>query len=241
MSFIERLKRCSEDLKAGRVPEPITHSTPITNEEAEYECGQGYPDSFRERKPEVGVVTTIGPPSAALSPNLQMNQAELTTRLLSSLMVSDVAQPMMFHVHGWNADKEGLSRVADQYLARCTAVPFVARNLPDDGIVVCCDTDIVFPLKWYEYVKAVFNEDPQLGMAYPCYTAESYLTPISAIEYLNPKSVMGKLAGKATDHCIFFRAKMVKDYLWFTEDWMIWNIYKGWKIALLPLTVVHYK
>jgi hypothetical protein len=95
-------------------------------------------------------------------------------RLMKSVMVSDVQQPMVVWIHGWGVgDSSDQTHMSDIYMGRDQGVPMLAQHVEKDGIVAMIDNDIVLPPKWYSHVREVFEKHPEIGALYPMVQLES--------------------------------------------------------------------
>ncbi len=95
-------------------------------------------------------------------------------RLMKSLMLSDVKQPMVVWIHGWGVgDDSDQTHMSDIYMGRDQGVPMLAQHVEKDGIIAMIDNDIVLPPKWYSHVRDVFDKHPEIGALYPMVQLES--------------------------------------------------------------------
>lgn len=197
-----------------------------------------------------GIWTKVAAPEKHLS---------YVTRMMKSIWTSDVLQPMVIQVHGWDVQYPGM---IDIYGGRNQGVPMLAREILDDGIVVMADDDIVFPPRWCSTVRAIFESDSKIGAIYPLVQEEAdhfiqgidgpihgnmdihkwtpeqgcqrggYIHREDGLVYLDKDKLMKTLSWRSTDMCVFYRASMVKDFLHYNHDWFCWKIDQGWKVVL---------
>lgn len=94
---------------------------------------------------------------------------------MKSVMISDVAQPMVIWLHGWGVggDPNDQTGMSDIYMGRDQGTPMLAQHVEKDGIIAMIDNDIVLPPRWYSHVREVFDRDPSIGALYPMVQLEA--------------------------------------------------------------------
>ncbi len=218
----------------------------------------GYPNSDGEHQKiaepltpvRTGIWTKVAAPEKHLA---------YTTRLMKSVWISDVLQPMIVHIHGWDVQYPGM---VDIYGGRNQGIPMLAKNVVDGGVVAMLDDDIVLPPRWSSTLRAIFESDPKIGAVYPLVQEEadhfiqgidgprhgsrdihhwtpdkgcergSYIHQEPGLVYLDKDKLMKTLAWRSTDMCVFYRAEMVRDFLHYNHDFFCWKIDHGWKVVL---------
>jgi hypothetical protein len=115
---------------------------------------------------KAGIFVKLGPKAEGL---------RYLNRLMKSVMISDVKQPMVIWLHGWavGGDPKDTTAMSDIYMGRDQGVPMLAKQMADDGILAMIDQDIVLPPKWYSHIREVFDSDPTIGALYPMVQLEA--------------------------------------------------------------------
>lgn len=182
-----------------------------------------------------------------------------TNRLLHSIWISDVPQPVEILLSGWNFTQEVCS---DIYMGRNFAVRSMAQFMDPNGIIAQVDNDIVLPPRWYSAVRKIMD-DPKVAVVFPMMYKESdrkiqgidnihdfdpddpvFIHPGKNLVELDEERIMGTVAWRCTDMCVFYRAAAVKDFLHYHHDWFIYKVRQGWKVILakdFSFVPAHYK